>query len=379
MDIICAPDKFKGSLTARQAAEAMARGIRNADARLTPIMIPLSDGGEGFLDVLIERMDAQAMTQTIMGPRPGRTVEGSWGLASANQTGIIETARAIGLAHLQGLECNPMHTTTYGVGELIRFALGLDVQRLLVGLGGSSTCDGGAGMLQALGARFIGERGRLIEQPITGGILGRIAHVDLDTLDPRLKSVRIEAACDVLSPLTGDCGTAKVFAPQKGAGPDDVQHLAAGMENIAARYAEAIGRDISSIPGGGAAGGLGAGLLMLPGARLRAGGALVIGLTGLRTQLRSARACLTGEGRLDATTASGKVCHAVIETCREIGVPVWALVGHWDRSGEIGASIADPASIMEIGPDLPVPERVGRAAELLEDTAARWARTFVGG
>jgi glycerate kinase len=268
MRVVIAPDSFKGSLTALAAAEAMARGVREVFPAAEVVAVPIADGGEGTVDALVAATGGRIVECTVSGPLGG-PVTARWGVLGDGTTAVIETAAASGLTLLPPGRRDPGRATTRGTGELLRAALDAGLRRAVIGLGGSATTDGGAGLARALGVRFLDAGGR--ELPDGGAALARLARVDASRLDPRLAGADLLVACDVENPLTGPEGAAAVYGPQKGATPALVRELDAAL----ARYAEvagaATGRDVAAVPGAGAAGGLGAGLLLFTPARLRPG------------------------------------------------------------------------------------------------------------
>ena len=261
MHILCAPDSFKESLTAAQAAAAMHRGILRACPDATIDLCPIADGGEGTVDALVTATQGQRRTTRVQGPLHD-TVDAAWGLDAACHNAFIEMAAAAGLALVPPDNRNPLHTTTFGVGELLHAALDERVQRIILGIGGSATNDAGLGMAQALGVHFFDAAGPLLDDaPLTGADLTRIARIDATALDPRLRHVQLTVACDVTNPLCGPNGAAAVYGPQKGATPAIVQQLDAGLAHLAERWRIDLGKDVAALPGAGAAGGLGGGLV----------------------------------------------------------------------------------------------------------------------
>jgi glycerate 2-kinase len=360
MKILVAPDSFKGSLSAFEAAEAMRRGVLRARPQARVDVCPLADGGEGTASVLLRALGGQMQSSRVTGPL-GRPVEALWALLADGRTAVIETAQAAGLTLVPDEDRDPSRTTTYGVGELIRAALDAKVQSIIVGLGGSATVDGGAGMAQALGVDFAGAT-----RPVTGGQLGRVYAVDTTRRDPRLSGVDIRGACDVGAPLTGSDGAAPVYGPQKGATEFQVRELDAGLRHLAALLGDPGGH-----PGDGAAGGLGYGLRVFAGARIVSGIDLVLDAVRFDARLDRCDWVLTGEGRLDGQSARGKVVSGVSRRCRARGVPVVAL------AGSIGA---DSDELRELGLSAwfsicegPITEREAKqhAAQLLEALAEK--------
>lgn len=323
MRIVVAPQEYKGTLNARQAAEAIARGAARAipDAQIESI--PMSDGGPGLVDALVAATGGRTLQATAHDPL-GRPVEAAWGLLP-DATAVIEMAAAAGLTLLRPDERDPRITTTYGVGEIIRAVLDAGSRRLIVGVGGSATNDGGGGMASALGARLLDPSGR--ELPPGGAALASLDRIDVSGLEPRLRDCRTTAAADVTNPLCGPEGASLVYGPQKGASPEVARELDAALR----RYAEIIERDLGvavlDTPGAGAAGGLGAGLIAFLRASVRAGFEVVAEVVRLRERLRGVDLVLTGEGRLDAQTAYGKTVAGVARIAGDCGVPVIAVPG----------------------------------------------------
>lgn len=326
--ILVAPVSFKGSLTAAEAAAAMAEGIRRVDAGIEITTLPVSDGGEGLVALLTPALGGTLVTAAVQGPLPGQHVTACWGHVSGTSTAIIEMAEAAGIGLVSVAQRDPRITTTFGVGQLIEAALDRNVREILVGIGGSATNDGGAGMASALGAEFFDETGEVL--PPGGAALARLARISTERLDMRLRSVRFTAACDVTNLLTGLEGASRVFAPQKGAGPEIVELLEAAMCRYSAVLRTGLGRDVAAIPGSGAAGGLGAGLLAFCDADLRPGIDIVMDATGFDDALSKADLVLTGEGRIDAQTRGGKAISGVLARARRAGVPVAAVVGGFE-------------------------------------------------
>ncbi len=324
MKVVVAPNALKGCLTATAAAAAMARGVARAGPTIDIVSVPVADGGDGLAEILVEALQGERRTALVTGPR-GDPVLAAFCHVPARRLAAIEMAAASGLALLPKDCRNPMLTTTYGTGELIRSALDLGVSQLIVGIGGSATIDGGIGMAAALGVRFLDAGGTPVE-PV-GGALAAIRRIDPSGRDPRLAGVRIEAICDVDNPLLGERGAACVYGPQKGATPEQVRKLDAGLAHLAALIERDLGVDVRDLPGAGAAGGLGAGLKAFLQADLRRGVDLVLDLVGLDQQLRGADLVLTAEGQIDVQTAFGKAPAGVAERARALGVPCFALAG----------------------------------------------------
>jgi glycerate 2-kinase len=322
MKIIVAPDSFKGSLTAAQAADAIAEGVQSAIPLAEIITLPLADGGEGTVDALVNATGGQLLVVRVRGPL-GDPVDAAYGLLGDGDTAVIEMSAAAGLGLVPAGLRNPLLTTTYGVGELIHAALVCGVRKIIVGVGGSATNDGGAGALQALGVRFLDASGR--ELPPGGVALANLDLIDLSGLVFPRGDVDILVACDVENPLVGPRGAAAVYGPQKGATTQMVELL----DRALCRYAEVVSRtlntNIADLPGGGAAGGLAAGLHAFLGAELRPGIDLVLDAVRFDEHTRDADLIITGEGRIDSQTLSGKTISGVLR--RAHGVPMIALAG----------------------------------------------------
>jgi glycerate kinase len=330
--ILVAPDSFKGSLSARDAAAAMERGVKNVLPDSVVIKHPISDGGEGLVDILTPALNGTFVTTEVSGPFPGQRAKARWGLSGDQSTGIIEMAEAAGLTLAPPGKRDPKIATTYGVGELIRAALDAGVTSLIIGIGGSATNDGGAGMAEALGVRFMNESG----QPLgRGGVaLAALDRIDVSDKDPRVDQIEIIVASDVQNTLCGELGASAVYGPQKGASPRDVKVLDAALFRYGELLQSALGIDVLSIPGGGAAGGLGAGLVAFCGAQLRRGIDVVFHVTNFDDHLGSADLVITGEGKIDEQVRFGKALAGVIERAQGAGVPVVAIVGSVDGNRE---------------------------------------------
>lgn len=337
ISVLIAPDSYKGSLSAQEAAEAMREGVRVALPAARVVMIPLSDGGEGLLNVLLPTLGGKMCTTVVSGPLPGQQVEARWGYVESSHTAIVEMAEAAGLGLVPEDKRDPLVTTTFGVGELVKHALDCGARTLLIGIGGSATNDGGAGMAQALGVRLLDDAGNVL--PRGGAALLRLASIGMEGIDPRVKEATIHVACDVRNPLTGPEGASAVFGPQKGASPGDVALLDAALTRYRELLQNTVHIDVQQAAGSGAAGGLGAGLLAFCGAALRPGIDLVLDRTGFDVALAKADLVLTGEGRIDGQTRYGKVLSGVLFRAQRLGIPVAAIVGDIDgkRSDFVGA------------------------------------------
>lgn len=324
MRIVVAPNAFKGSLPAQDVAQAIAHGVHQVLPDAETILVPVADGGEGTVQALVAATGGQIVHVTATGPL-GAPVPAFLGLLGDGQTAVVEMAAASGLSLVPPHERNPLLATTRGTGELIRAALDAGARTIVVGIGGSATVDGGAGMAQALGAHLVDRAGHEIGPG--GGELRRLAHVDVRGLDPRLAQVQVVVACDVDNPLVSPRGAARVYGPQKGATPEMVEVLEEALAHYADVIASDLGLTVGDVPGAGAAGGLGAGLLAFLHAQLRPGVAIVLEAVGLREHVRGADLVITGEGQLDGQSIAGKAPIGVARVAQMENVPVLAIVG----------------------------------------------------
>ena len=324
MKIVIAPDSYKESLSALEVAQAVEAGFRQVFPDADYVLVPVADGGEGTVDAMVAATGGRKETVTVSGPL-GEPVEAFYGLTGDGDTAVIEMAAASGLALVPPDRRNPLLTNSRGTGELIRAALDAGARRFILGIGGSATNDGGAGMVQALGARLLDLEGRELDG--SGGDLARLERIDVSALDPRLAECRIEVACDVDNPLTGARGASAVFGPQKGATPEMVQVLDANL----ARLARIVGRDlgvaVDTVPGAGAAGGMGAAMLAFFGATLKPGIEIVTAAVDLDDHVRDADLVITGEGRIDFQTVHGKTPIGVARVAKRHGKPVIGIAG----------------------------------------------------
>ena len=333
MRIVIAPNAFKGSLSAFDAAEAIAEGVRAAAPDADIALVPIADGGDGTVDALVAATRGEHGTLGVRGPL-GDPVDADYGQIDGGSTAVIEMAKAAGLALVPSGKRDPRITTTYGVGELLQHAFDAGARHFIVGIGGSATNDGGAGMAQALGYHLLDEDGH--ELPPGGLALSRLARIHVGGVHANWKEAEVEVACDVTNPLTGPSGASAVYGQQKGATPGMVAELDAALQDFAEIIRRDLGVDVERLPGGGAAGGLGAGLVAFTGARLRPGAEMVMEAVRLDERLAGAQLVITGEGRLDSQTARfGKGPAAVARHARQAGIPVLAL----------GGSIADEAEL----------------------------------
>lgn len=432
MKIVIAPNALKGSCTARAAARALARGLERVwpDAEL--VEVPVADGGDGLLELALDLSGARRIPVRVTGPR-FTPVEAALAWVPERRLALIEMALASGLALVPEAERNPLHTTTRGTGELIRAALDLGAETLLVGIGGSATTDGGIGMASALGYRFLDAAGR--EVPPTGAGLAAITRIDASGADPRLARVDLQAVCDVDNPLTGPQGAAAVYGPQKGARPEHVVLLDAGLAHLAALVAEGFPtgafrpreevseswdlvkelsglvhvstdpanesrvlvselshagtpkdataepapRALAEQPGAGAAGGLGFGLRAFCGARLRPGAELVLEMVEYERHLAGADLVLTTEGRLDSQTLAGKAPALVAARARQAGIPCIAIAGSLEPDLPRLADRGFTAALSLCPGPLTLADAMAQAEELLTAAAEQVMRIFLAG
>ena len=371
--IVIAPDSFKESLSSISAAQAMAQGVKAAFPQARIDCVPMADGGEGTVQALVWATEGTYCEELVHDPL-GRPTEAVFGLLGSGDCAVIEMAAASGLALVPADKRNPLITSTRGTGELILAALKAGVSRIIMGIGGSATVDGGTGMARALGVRFLDAAGR--ELPAGGGSLTQLATIDITGLDQRIRDVQIDVACDVNNPLIGPNGAAHVFGPQKGATPAMVEQLDHGLARLGKLIAEQLGKDVTDAPGSGAAGGLGAALMAFLNGRLTSGINLVIEAVNLRERLTGVDLCLTGEGQLDFQSASGKAVMGVGRLAKSMNVPVIVLAGSIGSGAE---RILDQGivSYHAITPDsMSLSEAIERTAELLAQKTQSVVRDF---
>ena len=373
MKIVIAPNAFKGSLSAADAAEAMAMGAGRACPEAEIVLVPVADGGDGLVDVAVRAMGGERRRVTVSGPRR-QPVEAEICHVASERVVAVEMALASGLALLSETERDPTLTTTFGTGELIRAALDLGATRIVVGIGGSATNDGGIGMAEALGIRFLDAAGTAL--PGIGASLAAVADIDMSGLDPRIRAATIEVVCDVDNPLCGPNGAACIYGPQKGATPEQAASLDQGLTNLAGVINERLGVDVIDMPGAGAAGGLGAGLHAFLGASLRKGIDVIIGLVGLREKLDHADLVLTGEGRIDEQTAFGKAPAGVAAEARKRGIPCLAVAGAVGDSLDALYETGITAVFSLCPAPLTLNEAMAHAGRYLEMAAEQAVRAF---
>jgi glycerate kinase len=382
MRVLIAPDKFKGSLSAHQVAEAMARGLRRAWARaggglpLEIDCVPMADGGEGTTAALVAATGGRLHQHVVTGPL-GEAVTAEFGRLGDDRTAVLEMASASGLWRVPAPARDPLRATTRGTGELLLAALETGVIRVIVGIGGSATNDGGAGLAQALGYRLLDDQDRELEPG--GGPLGRLARIDGSRRSAAINCVDIAVACDVSNPLCGPEGASTVYGPQKGATPEMVADLDRNLDRFASIIARDLGIAIRDLPGSGAAGGLGGGLVAFARGKLQAGVALMIEAVNLKERLRGAELCLTGEGAIDRQSAYGKTAVGVARVAQSLGCPVLAIAGAIGPGAEAVLEQGIDAYFSLCPGPIRLEEAIERAAALLEDATAQAVRAWLAG
>lgn len=381
LKVVAAPDKFKGSLSAIVAARAIARGVRAACPEAEIDEAPMADGGEGTVEALVSATGGESREVEVSGPL-GEPVRARFGLLGDGRTAVLEMASASGLVLLSDDRRDPFRTSTRGTGELLLAAIEAGAHKVILGIGGSATNDGGAGLAQALGYRLLDADGQELEPG--GGPLERLARIDPSGRDRRLDGVEVAVACDVDNPLIGPRGASRIFGPQKFSPgrqptPEQIDQLDRNLAHLARIIERDLGTSVAESPGSGAAGGLGAGLMAFAGGRLEQGIDLVIEAVGLRDRLKGAMLCFTGEGSLDGQSASGKTAVGVSRLARSLGVPVIALAG---VLGEGVADVLDEGILAYFsicpGP-IDLSTAVERAEPLLAQVAEQATRAFLAG
>jgi len=330
--IVLAPDSFKESMTAKEVCEAMERGIKKANSNISCIHVPMADGGEGTMQSLVDATNGKVYSLEVVGPL-GNKVEAQYGILGDGEIGILEMASASGIQLVHPEKRNPLLTTTYGTGQLIKACLDHGVKKLLIGIGGSATNDGGAGVIQALGGKLLDKQGD--ELGFGCEDLGKLNTIDLSNFDPRLKDVIVEVACDVSNPLCGENGASNVYGPQKGATREMVSILDDNLRHYADIIKKQFDKDVLEVPGAGAAGGLGAGLMAFLNGSLKKGIEMVIEYAGLEEKVKDADIVWTGEGSIDFQTQYGKTPLGVATIAKKHNKPVIALAGRVGEGIEI--------------------------------------------
>lgn len=366
MKILIAPDSFKESLSALEACNAIERGFQEIFPHAIYKKLPMADGGEGTVQSLVDVTGGRIVETIVTGPRR-EPVQAFFGILGGGKTAIIEMAAASGLHLVPAEKRNPLITTTRGTGELILAALNLGITHLIIGIGGSATNDGGAGMIQALGGRLLDKYGAEIGPG--GGALSSLASIDLSTIDPRLENIKIEAACDVENPLTGPTGASEVYGPQKGATPEMVKQLDENLTHFANIYEKQLKKSIRNIPGAGAAGGLGAALMAFLSADLKRGVDIILETVRFEDHVKDADLVITGEGSIDSQTIYGKTPVGVAKASKKYNIPVIALAGTISRDSDIVYSYGIDALFSIVPGVIPLEEAFESAALYLQQTS----------
>jgi len=332
MKIVIAPDSFKESLSALEVAKAIESGFREIFPQAEYVKLPVADGGEGTVEAMVAATGGRVVEVEVTGPL-GEPIKAFFGLSGDEKIAFIEMAAASGLESVPQARRNPLKTTSYGTGELIKSALDHGVQHCIIGIGGSATNDGGSGMVQALGAKLLSQDGREIGHG--GGELIKLDKIDISGLDKRIKKCRFEVACDVTNPLTGDKGATAIFGPQKGATPEMIEQLDGYLKHYAGVIKRDLGIDVEEVPGAGAAGGMGAALYGFCDAELRQGIEIVTEALGLDALVRDATLVITGEGRIDSQSINGKVPIGVARVAKRYNKPVIAIGGSLTKDVDV--------------------------------------------
>ncbi len=373
MKIVIASDSYKGSNTSIKVAEGIERGIRKVNEDLECIKIPVADGGEGLVQALVPD-ESKWVRKTVTGPMK-KPVEAHYAMMDA-ATAVLEMASASGLPLVEG-EKDPRLATTYGTGELMKDAIERGCKTLYIGIGGSATNDGGTGMAKALGARFLDAQGKELDP--AGGNLNEIAQVDLSGMLPALKETTIKVACDVDNPLCGDQGASAIYGPQKGATPEMVKLLDANLDHLAKIMEKASGKEYAEVPGAGAAGGLGFGLMAFCGAELESGIDLVLDSLGFDEAIEGASLVITGEGKIDGQSIRGKVPVGIAARAKKKNLPVLAVCGDIGPGVDVLYEYGIDSVMSTVNKAMPLSEAMDRSAELLEEAAERAFRMIMIG
>ena len=376
MKVVIAPQSFKGSISALDAARAMEEGVLRVVPDAGTVLVPVADGGDGTLETLVDATGGEIRSTTVTGPI-GKPVTAGWGALGDGQTAVIEMARTSGLAMLSLAERDPLRATTYGLGEVLREALDAGFRSFIVGIGGSATNDGGAGMAQALGVRLLDETGN--DLPPGGAALADLRRIDVSGLDDRVMEARFSVACDVSNPLTGPEGASAVYGPQKGATPELVEQLDAALKNFAKVVERDTGTSIDAVRGSGAAGGLGGGMMAFLGGSLRAGVDIVLDHVGLDGKLEGADLVITGEGRIDFQTVYNKAPVGVARRAKRRGIPVLAVCGSLGKGFEDVHAEGIDAAVSILTAPMTLDEASARAGELIADAVAEVMRSMKAG
>ncbi|MCQ6561357.1 glycerate kinase [Paenibacillus mendelii] len=374
MKIVIAPDSFKGSISARKAALAIQEGILRVGPDIETVIVPMADGGEGTVESLVDATNGHLQEAVVKDPL-GRDVNAVYGILGHDNTCVIEIASASGLPLLKKEERNPMLTTSYGTGQLILHALDKGCRKFVIGLGGSGTNDGGAGMLQALGIRLLDSAGD--DLSFGGGNLNLLADIELNGMDPRVREAEFIIACDVDNPLIGLNGASAVYGPQKGATPEMVELLDSNLAHYANRIEMKTNISIHHNLGAGSAGGLGGAFQAFFNARMERGIDIIMKQTGLKQKLDGASLVITGEGQIDFQTARGKTPAGVAQLAKSLGIPTFAIVGGIGSGIDQLRTIGIEAVFSIVNKPMDIEEAMKNSYDLLSSTAEQVMRVYI--
>jgi len=374
MKIVIAPDSFKGSLSAKEVADAIEKGINKLNKNITVQKIPMADGGEGTVQALVDGTGGKIISTRVFDPLM-REINSFYGILGDNKTAVIEMSAASGLPLISMEERNPLLTTTFGTGQLFLHALEQGCRNFIIGIGGSATNDGGFGMMKALGVKLLDINGEDIG--LGGGALERLSFIDISNLDPRIKECIITVACDVDNPLCGIRGASNVFGPQKGATPEMIVTLDKNLKLYSEIIEDQLGVSIINTPGSGAAGGLGGGLLAFLNAKLKSGIDIVIETTNLEAYIKNADLIITGEGSIDYQTQFGKTPFGVAKLGEKYNIPVIALAGSIGKGADVLYNKGFHSIFSIVNKPMTLEEAIKDGAFLLEDAAERVLRAML--
>lgn len=373
MKIVIAPDSFKESLTAKQVADVIEKAFRSVIPNVNACKIPMADGGEGTVQSLVDATNGSLVSVKVSGPLQ-EEVQAFFGLLGDGKTAVIEMAAASGLHLVPKTFRNPLKTTTFGTGELIKEAIDLGVRKIIIGIGGSATNDGGAGMASALGVKFINQK-KEVFYPYAH-LLNEIDAIDMSCFDKRLKNIEVEVACDVTNPLLGKNGASFVYGPQKGATQTQVELLDQYLTHYSEKILQYIGKNVANVPGSGAAGGLGAGLMAFLNAKVTKGIDVVIEATQLEERIKGADLVITGEGQINEQTPFGKTPIGVARIAKKYDIPVIAIAGSYTKGYENVFDYGIDAVFGTIPTVMTIEEVLANAEENLLETATNVARLW---
>lgn len=374
MKILIAPDSFKENLSAKEVAQAIERGIKRVDENIQTSIVPMADGGEGTVESLVEATDGQIINVKVKDPLM-RDIDSYYGVLGDRKTAVIEMAAASGLALLEKDERNPMDTTSFGTGQLIKYAIEEGYKNIIIGIGGSATNDGGAGMLMALGAKLLDANGEDIGLGAKG--LGKLKSIDLYNFHEDIKDCNFVVACDVDNPLVGKRGASYVFGPQKGADEHMVKILDANLENFGKVVEDTLGISLLQYPGAGAAGGMGAALLAFLDAELERGIDIVIEATQLERKIMDSNLVITGEGKIDGQTQFGKTPYGIATLAKKYNKPVIAIAGGIGEDASVLYEKGIDSIFSIVNKPMTLEEAMVHGESLLEDTAERIIRALI--